>query len=720
MASPASNAPRALEGSSAATGSTGPSSGASSRPAVDVTAVTTRDDFLLELGDALGGQASVRPVDSTRAALEHLTNTKRAQVLIFDGRDGVNIREDVDLAHTEAPHAVVLVFATPEVEKQIGVAVKGSNVFAVLPIPIDKRKTAAVLESVIADAVAKKGAARGATPGVSVESFQPQTDASPASADSGSGSDSKNRLLVWGVIGFATVAVAAGGYWFFTREKQSAVVTITAAPRQSTPESSTTRAPVSDDASLAPKPMVETSLVKGTVDELLEKARLAMRERRYTEPTGDNALLYYRSASAADSKNGEALDGLQRVASVLASRFDESMNAAHFDEAAVTLANFKAAAPQDTRIAALELRLATAQINKAFADGNVDRAAALVRQAQQSTAISPDQLNKWRTEISRRQEDAKLQRLVNLISDRVRDGKLVDPADDSAKTYMQQLHDAAPTNSTTQRAQRELNTAYMRKAREAGLSKNAADEDRWLTEAKAGGVNANDIASFQRDMATARQKAAAAEADRFAQLARDRTRDGKLTDPAQDSAVFYVSQLQTADPTNAAIAAVSHDLAAKLVDRARTAARDGNKATQVDADLSQAKHWGADAKDIQAVQQIQSAPRNANNSATRANSATSNLNLGALASQLKRNRYTAPEYPARALADKLSGIVTVEFVVGSNGETRDVRVTDANPPGVFERSAIAAIKRWRYEPLLVNGTAVEIPVRTAIRFELPK
>jgi len=33
---------------------------------VDVTAITTRDDFLLELGEALGGQASVRPVDSCR------------------------------------------------------------------------------------------------------------------------------------------------------------------------------------------------------------------------------------------------------------------------------------------------------------------------------------------------------------------------------------------------------------------------------------------------------------------------------------------------------------------------------------------------------------------------------------------------------------------------------------------------------------------------------
>src|SRR5579871_2522231 len=46
------------EAASAASGSV------SSRPAVDITAVTTRDDFLLELGQTLDGQAAVRPVDT--------------------------------------------------------------------------------------------------------------------------------------------------------------------------------------------------------------------------------------------------------------------------------------------------------------------------------------------------------------------------------------------------------------------------------------------------------------------------------------------------------------------------------------------------------------------------------------------------------------------------------------------------------------------------------
>ena len=82
----ASNASRAAETSSSAASSAGTGSGSNTRPSVDVTAITTRDDFLLELGDALGGQASVRPVDSMAAAMEFLSNAKRGQVLVMDTR----------------------------------------------------------------------------------------------------------------------------------------------------------------------------------------------------------------------------------------------------------------------------------------------------------------------------------------------------------------------------------------------------------------------------------------------------------------------------------------------------------------------------------------------------------------------------------------------------------------------------------------------------------
>jgi protein TonB len=72
------------------------------------------------------------------------------------------------------------------------------------------------------------------------------------------------------------------------------------------------------------------------------------------------------------------------------------------------------------------------------------------------------------------------------------------------------------------------------------------------------------------------------------------------------------------------------------------------------------------------------------------------------------------------MTQHIAGSVTMTFTVDVKGEPRDIRVVEALPPGVFDRAAIAAIRRWRYAPTIVNGTAVEVPVRTLVRFELPK
>jgi hypothetical protein len=89
-------------------------------------------------------------------------------------------------------------------------------------------------------------------------------------------------------------------------------------------------------------------------------------------------------------------------------------------------------------------------------------------------------------------------------------------------------------------------------------------------------------------------------------MARDRIHDGRLSEPAQDSAAYYLTQLQSSDPTNAGLADAGHELSAKLLERARAGAAAGKP---VDADLALARRFGADPKELAAVQQLASAPR---------------------------------------------------------------------------------------------------------------
>jgi periplasmic protein TonB len=698
VASAPSSASRSPETASSSTGR----APTSSQPAVDVTAVTTRDDFLLELGQTLDGQAAVRPVETIEAALELISGGKRAQVLVIDARASTNVRAAVDAAATRAPKCVVLVFAEGAAERQLGVALKGSKVFAVLPTPVDVRKTQAVLEGAIAEAVAgRTEPARAAMPPTDLSIGAFRAEPAPATSSAGSAGTPRGSKTLLIATAVAAIAAAAGGTWYFTHGSPAAI-----APAASKAASVAAPVAAAPAAEAGPEPAVaDTAIVQGKIDDLLEKARLAMHERRYTEPSSDNALLYFRSAAAADASNAEAQDGLRRVASVLDGRFEDALNAGRYEEAGQTLANFKAATPGDPRAATFEQRLYAAEVAKALAEGNVERAAAYVRQAQQSGSISADQIAKWRADISHRTEDTKVTRLAALVGDRIRDGRLVD-GDDSAKSYLQQLQAAAATNAATQRAAHDLITAYLHKAREAAVAKNTAEQDRWLAEARAAGMKPAELAAFQRDSANSRQKAAQAETDRELQLARDRMHDGRLTDPAQDSAAFYLAQLETSDPTNAAVVDASHELATKLEERARSSITAGKPA---DSDLAQAKRWGADPKELAAIQQLQSAPKSAGA-----------IDTAALAAKLKRTRSPAPDYPENALAHRIAGSVLLQFTVDVNGETRDIRVIEANPPGVFDRASTDAIRHWRYAPVIVNGTAVQVPVKTLLRFELPK
>jgi protein TonB len=52
-----------------------------------------------------------------------------------------------------------------------------------------------------------------------------------------------------------------------------------------------------------------------------------------------------------------------------------------------------------------------------------------------------------------------------------------------------------------------------------------------------------------------------------------------------------------------------------------------------------------------------------------------------------------------ALRAAQSGEVQVEFTVAPDGSVSDARVVRSNPPRIFDREAVAAVRRWRFEPV---------------------
>lgn len=78
-----------------------------------------------------------------------------------------------------------------------------------------------------------------------------------------------------------------------------------------------------------------------------------------------------------------------------------------------------------------------------------------------------------------------------------------------------------------------------------------------------------------------------------------------------------------------------------------------------------------------------------------------------------------PDYPPRARQRGIEGYVDVEFTITPVGTVQDPVVIAANPSFVFDRAALRAVRKWKYDPKIENGVPVARPgVQVRIRFEL--
>lgn len=71
----------------------------------------------------------------------------------------------------------------------------------------------------------------------------------------------------------------------------------------------------------------------------------------------------------------------------------------------------------------------------------------------------------------------------------------------------------------------------------------------------------------------------------------------------------------------------------------------------------------------------------------------------ASASDLRAISTPAPRYPPTALRAGTSGEVQIEFTVALDGSVSSARVVQANPARTFDREALNAVRRWRFEPV---------------------
>ncbi len=701
--------PSSVDAPPRATGASAPAQADSNPQRVDVVAVTRSDDLLEQIGHLLDGESAVRPVDSVEAAAGQFA-ANRAHLVLLDARDCVEVGTDVERLLSCNDACVVVVFAPAEQTSGIAGAIKGSAAFAVLPIPIEVGQTAAVLEGAREEALSRLAIVTPHCPNPAPDppalplAARPEPRSEPVHSPEASSIPPTNRgdplvtvdvvkrrpppaLLVGGAV-IVLLAITIGWY---------------AASRPEPTSGSAPQAVATDAARDAPSPAVPQQAalpppVEGSVDELLDQARTAFRDRRYTDPATDSALTYFRSVLAQDPQNGEATEGLARIAALLEERLQSAFSEHRIDDAAAILGHLRLAKPDGAGLATLEAELVESQLAAAVESGALDRANHLLRDAEAARTLPVDRAEYWREKIGGRQVDARARQLVQLVNARIEDGRLVEPENDSAKFYLAQLRalNAEPVRSAA--PTRRLGQAYLQRAQDATAQRQPAAAERWLAEARALGVRDAAIAAATAASAqpSPAPPAAMPESDRLARLVQTRLAEGKLLEPRDDSALHHIEALRAIDPSGAATAMQARAVSDQLIERARSAL-DTRAYDAAQSYLAGARSLGLRPGDVGALETALATARRT------AASATAQVRTA----EVKRTRYVAPVYPRAALEDNVSGEVKVRITVDAEGKVTDTVILQSTPAGVFDGAALAAVRRWRFKPAEVDGRPVE-------------
>ena len=197
--------------------------------------------------------------------------------------------------------------------------------------------------------------------------------------------------------------------------------------------------------------------------------------------------------------------------------------------------------------------------------------------------------------------------------------------------------------------------------------------------------------------------------------------------PAGDSARDYFAAALAQDPDNALAEQGLTFVASGLVSRATDAVAQGdaNLASQL---IAQAEVAGADANTVRelraSLSEQQTPPPSASTVVdTVAETADPNPSETATTPEpesfdLVRISAGPPAYPRSAQRRGQTGWVDLRFTVNADGSTSDVVVVESEPGRVFDRAAIAAVEKWRYEPLETSDPTATATDRVKLEFNL--
>jgi periplasmic protein TonB len=294
-------------------------------------------------------------------------------------------------------------------------------------------------------------------------------------------------------------------------------------------------------------------------------------------------------------------------------------------------------------------------------------AAAREQAARQATALEQAQ----RTAQGARADQVNV--YVQLARKRLISGALIEPADDSARSYLASAQALASEDAEVRALSIALGEALIARFRHAVAVGDAAEAQRWLqacSDDRISTATLNELsAQLQQLQATARAAATAAASPA----------------PAAPSLAPVAPSL---GPTAPAIVATMPANAGAAVPTAPAPGAAASAPTPSTAPQPAADNTPAPAADAIIPE-----------------------------GSLTRVQFERPVYPEDALSRGINGWVDLEFTVTAEGKVTNIVTLTSEPRGVFDHAARSALAGSRYRPMVRDGVPTAVRTRIRVRFQ---
>lgn len=485
-------------------------------------------------------------------------------------------------------------------------------------------------------------------------------------------------------IGAVIAVVAAGIGWFALRDDEP-------------PPAAAADTPASADAA--------------SITDRLKQADAAFERGELLAPAATSAATLYQQVLASDPNDPRALAGMDRVVNSVLTSAEQSILAGRLDAASASVEAARKLQPDNVRIEFLNAQIGKererallARARTAAASGNLGAAIAVLDGAS-SPAGGDSLLSETRRSLEQQQVGERLRTLLRQAGERLQRGALIEPASDNAQFYLESARTLAPRDAAVLRFAQQFNNRLLGQAREAAGRGDAPATERWLRAATDAGIEARDITAIRVQLASTQNATKSSEGSRLSALISQRITQGRLLEPPQDSARHWLDELQKVDSGGATWAAARQALQSAELAEGRSAVSRGDAATAARM-LADAESLGASTAELGAL--------SAEITALRERERQQTTVIGA--SALKRTRYVEPVYPRAARDAGTSGWVDLEFIVRPDGTISNARVVNSAPAEIFDRAALDAIAKWRFEPVVRDGKPVDQRTRLRLRF----